>query len=162
MNLTVETPREQDAKETLRRRTEGLLTYAEHLDSADRALVEAVFERGASAAGLARAMSRDPRHVRRRLKRLINRMSSRMFQFVLRQRMHWTPNQRRVAEAVVLRGLTQRQAASELGLTLHQVRTYMHAVYVLAHEANTETPKRRNAEMQLVRSQERRQVQQLS
>lgn len=124
----------EDVKSEGRRRSEGLVTYAEHLDPADRALVVSVFERGLSAAELARATGRDPRHVRRRLKRLIARMASRPFQFVLRHRANWSLNQRRVAEAVVLRGRTQREAAAELGLTLHQVRTYLHAIAVLAFE----------------------------
>jgi len=134
MSLPVNVSEKDDSRTLQRGRMENLVSYAEHLEPADRALIESVFERGMSAADLARAMGRDPRHVRRRLKRLITRMSSRPFQFVLRCRDKWPVNQRRVADAIVLRGLTQREAADELDLTLHQVRTYIHAVNVLAFE----------------------------
>lgn len=131
MALPMHVADEQEVRIGTRRRTEGLVNCAAYLELSDRALVESVFERGMSVAALARAVGDDPRHLRRRLKRLLNRISSREFQFVLRARRHWSDNQQRVADAVILRGRTQRQAASELNLSLHQVRTYLHAVHVL-------------------------------
>jgi DNA-directed RNA polymerase specialized sigma24 family protein len=129
-----------DTRGSVRRRVEGLVDFAEHLAAADRALVVNVFERGASATDLARAMGEDPRHVRRRLTRLVKRLASREFRFVVRHRSGWTPNQRRVADAVILRGMTQRDAARALHLTLHQVRTYLHAVHVLIFEHTGAAP----------------------
>lgn len=134
MSLPMHVGEHEDVRASSRKKVEGLVHFAEYLAPADRALIVSVFENGTSAADLARAVGEDPRQVRRRLKRLVTRMASTEFRFVIRHRNTWPGNQRRVADAVILRGLTQREAAAELNLSLHQVRTYLHAVHVLTFE----------------------------
>ncbi len=110
---------------------EKLLDYADFLESADRALLRAIFDRGLSATEFARAMGQPPRRVRQRVQRLVQRLGSTPFQFVLRNRYAWSAARRQVAESIFLRGLTQRRAAAQLGLSLHQVRQEIERVRAL-------------------------------
>lgn len=79
-----------------------------------------------------------PSVLRRRVRRLVKRMASDEFLFVSRHvaprhggSCPWSSTRRRVAEACVLRGLSLRQAASLLNLSLHTVRTHRGAVAAL-------------------------------
>ncbi len=110
---------------------ERLLSYADLLDRADRALLLAIFDRGLSAAEFARAMDQPPRTVRQRVQRLVERIGSARFQFVIRNRYGWPTARRQVGQAVFLRGLTQRRAAAQLGLSLHQVRQEIERIRTL-------------------------------
>lgn len=101
---------------------ERFLQWAEHLDEHDRALVRAIYDRGMPAAEVARATRSEPRVVRRRLRQVTERMTCEAFAAVLRLRAGWPAARRAVAEAVWLRGRTQREAARETGLSLHHVR----------------------------------------
>ena len=110
---------------------ERLLDYADHLEGSDRALLRAVFDRGLTSTDLARVIGEEPRAVRRRVQRLVERIGSASFQFVMRNCEGWPSSRRRVGESIVLRGSTQRQAAVQLGLSLHQVRREMEHIQAL-------------------------------
>ena len=101
---------------------ERLLDYADHLDAPDRALLRAVFDRGLTSTDLARVIGQEPRAVRRRVQRLVGRIGSASFQFVMRNCDGWPSSRRQVGELIILRGSTQRGAAVQLGLSLHLVR----------------------------------------
>ena len=101
---------------------ENLIIRAEFLDSADRALLQAVFDRGVTAAEIARAIGERPEALRRRIQRLVVRLGSDPYQFVMRQLSQWPSCQRKVGESVFLRGLSQREASQHLGMSLHRVR----------------------------------------
>ncbi|MCH8315562.1 MAG: winged helix-turn-helix transcriptional regulator, partial [Planctomycetes bacterium] len=55
---------------------ERLLDYADHLDASDRALLRAVFDRGLTSTDLAEVIGQEPRAVRRRVQRLVERIGS--------------------------------------------------------------------------------------
>ena len=110
---------------------ERLLDYADYLGGADRALLRAIFDRGLTAAEFARAMDQPPRSVRQRVQRLVERVGSARFQFVMRNRYAWSTARRQVAESIFLRGLTQRRASALLGLSLHQVRQEVERIRTL-------------------------------
>lgn len=74
------------------------------------------------------------RRVRARVRALVERALSPMFVFVASRQADWTPTRRRVAQAVYLHGMTLREAASALGVSLHVVRRHADAVRTLAEE----------------------------
>ncbi len=110
---------------------ERLLDYANHLDASDRALLRAVFDRGLTSTDLAEVIGQEPRAVRRRVQRLVERIGSASFQFVMRNCDGWPSSRRRVGESIILRGSTQRRAAVQLGLSLHQVRQEIERIRAL-------------------------------
>lgn len=116
------TAADQDRRQTRRDRIERILDYADHLAPADRDLLWGIYDRGMTAAALARAARRNPRQVQHRVRVLTRRLASPVFQFVLRNSHRWPSKRRRVADAIVLKGATQRRTAARLGMTIHSVR----------------------------------------
>ncbi len=110
---------------------EVIALRAELLPPRDRALVEAIYREGASAKEVALLAGVSPRSVRRRLRALVQRMLEPRFVFVARSRDAWPRQRRAVATACVLHGLSLREAAKALGLSLHCVRRHMQAVQTL-------------------------------
>jgi DNA-directed RNA polymerase specialized sigma24 family protein len=108
-----------------------LLDRANHLAPADRALVRSVLEAGARPADLALVANRGSQAIRRRLRRLLERLRSESFACVLRDGERWPPQRRAVAQAVMLRGQSQRQAAATLGLSVHSVRRELDRIRTL-------------------------------
>jgi DNA-directed RNA polymerase specialized sigma24 family protein len=91
-------------------------------------MVLAVLDRGQSAVAVGRIGNHDPRFVRRRVRRVYDRISSREFQFVAQRVDSWGGTRRRVALASFLHGMSLRQAASSLGLSVHLVRQHIAAI----------------------------------
>jgi len=115
--------------------TDLIVSRAEWLAPEDRALILAVYRDGSTAEDIARLSGQSPRTVRRRLRALVRRALSSLFEYVLRHRDDWSPTRRRVATACVLQGRTLREASKFLRLSLHTVRRQMEAVRAL-HEAS--------------------------
>lgn len=135
----------------LRRRTrrdhaELLTQRAAWISAPDRELVEAVYREGHSVASYVRAHRGlgferwTERSARRRLRRLVERLASPRFAFVIAARSSWPTTRRRVAMAVVVQGQTLRDTARTLGLSLHAVRRHIDAVDALYTEARAATP----------------------
>lgn len=117
---------------------------AANLPSDDLAILRAVYRDGLAAADVARLQAdpdrrhdADPRPVRRRVRRLTQRILSPLFLFVLHHREHWPDARRRVAEALVLKGKSMRDTSEELGLTLYAIRRHHDVIHALfdAHSA---------------------------
>jgi DNA-binding NarL/FixJ family response regulator len=136
-----------DLRRGVQRETaERLARLAVHLAAPDRLLVEAVLKEGRrlpevvemltppTAVG-AEAVARARRQIRRRFHQLIARMRTEEFWLVAEQKDRWPTLQRRVAIACVLHGLTQREAAARLGLSLHTVRCHHQAVLAVCRTA---------------------------
>ncbi|MEL7473142.1 MAG: hypothetical protein AAGK04_07480 [Planctomycetota bacterium] len=111
--------------------TEALLERSSRLPDEERALIEAVYREGRPVVEIARLRGESPRPLRRRVRRLVERVMSERFGFVARRVAEWTPNRRRVAEACVLHGCSLREAAERLRLSLHAVRRHSDAVQAL-------------------------------
>lgn len=128
-------------RRTRREHAEMLAERAAFLPAHDRELVEAVYHEGLSVAGYVRRQrDRDivrwtERAARRRLRRLVERLASPRFVFVLGARSSWPLTRRRVAVAVVIQGRSLRETARSLGLSLHAVRRHIDAVEALYTEA---------------------------
>lgn len=110
---------------------EHLLDRAACLPPDDLALLRAVYADGRTAVELAALMRCDARALRRRIRRLVERLLSPRFLFVLRHRDGWSATRKRVATACVLHGRSLREAAAELRLSLHTVRRHLDAVNAL-------------------------------
>jgi DNA-directed RNA polymerase specialized sigma24 family protein len=114
---------------------ECLLDLADHLPSSDRALLRGIYDRGMTAADLARVAGQRPHTVRQRVQRLVERIGSPGFIFVLRSSRRWPQVRRNVGELVFLQGYSQRAAATTLGLSLHRVRQEVDHIRLLLDEA---------------------------
>ena len=101
----------------------------------DRALVRAVFEEGVSPAEVGRMSGTSARSIRRRVKRLAVRIASARFVFVGRHFTAWPPSRRQVAEAVVLHGMSIRDAARRLRLSTYAVRAHVQMIEVMYEDA---------------------------
>ena len=103
----------------------------EHLPSGERALIEAMFLDHKTAVQIAALAGRDPRKVRGEIRRVVDRMLSPKFAFVLRRGDAWPTTRRKVAHACVLWGFSARVAAKELGISLHAVRRQVDAIHAM-------------------------------
>ena len=129
-----------DLRRRRRRETvELILNRSAYLPDRDRLLIEGVFGEGHSVTELSALTGEAPRTLRRRVRRIVQRMvgvgqvgagrgGGDKFLFVVRHMDNWAPTRRRVAEVCVLEGLSLRQAADRLGLSLYAVRRHHEAI----------------------------------
>jgi hypothetical protein len=111
-----------------------ILEYSRDLSAADRALIEGVYVRGMRPAEFARAVGMESGAIRKRLERTVRRMSSPLFRFVVRHKNDWTEDRAAIADAVILRGLSQRSTAMMLGIGVHRVRREIDRIRALVDE----------------------------
>ncbi len=126
-----------------RERVESLLRRAILLAPEDQWLLEQVLGRGRSLASIARLSGGSPEALRKRTKRLIARVESAMYGFVLERAELWDSQMRDAARSCVGRGLSMRATARALRLPMHTVRTRMlevHAMFVASVERATPAP----------------------
>lgn len=116
---------------------EVIVARAELLLPEDRVLVEAVFAEGLDAASAAKRVGGSARTVRRRAKAIAERVLSREFEAVMRERERWPRMRRLVATSCVLQGRTLREAAAHLRVSLHVVRRQMDVVRELVVEGGS-------------------------
>lgn len=121
-----------ERRQQRRREIEDLLELADHLDQRDRLLVQQVYQYGVSLAALAQLTGRSPKAVRGRIRKLMQRMRSPVFGYVVLQGEALPARTRQVAQEVVVRCRSLRATAAYLGLSLHAVREQMAAVRALA------------------------------
>jgi hypothetical protein len=118
-----------------REASERLVQLAAHLKPEDRALVEAVYDHGMTLRTAATMQGRLPVLVRRRLARLLARLTSVEFAFVVRHLDRWTEPRRSIARLVFLERRTRLQVAAALGVSPHTVRRETGAIRVLLEQA---------------------------
>lgn len=123
---------------------EIIVHRADLLLPADRALLRAHFGAGittpalaslATASGKPHARS-DARFIRKRIRALADRVLSRQFVFVMTHQREWPPARRRAAQALVLHGMTLRDAAARTGLPVHALRRHADEIRALCEEAH--------------------------
>lgn len=136
-----------DLRRRVRREAvETILHRAVWIDPSDRVLVEAVYRDHRTVADLARLLGTDDRSLRRRVRRIVQRLLSPQFVFVASSMARsatsrrpsspaspppgpWSDTRRRVAEHCVLNGRSLRDAARALNLSLHVVRRHRDALH---------------------------------
>lgn len=111
-----------------------LLERAPWLAPGDRTLIELVFREGRTLREIASLLDQPPPAIRRRLRRIATRLLDPLTAYVAAHADTWPPTRRRIAVACVLQGLSMREAAQRLGLSLHTVRRHMAAVRELGAE----------------------------
>jgi len=115
--------------------------HAQHALPDERAIIHAIYRDGLTAQRVAHLRCESPRRVRSRVRRIVARLVSDRFRFVVRSRDRWPLQRRRVATACVLQGMSMREAARFLQLTLHQVRRELETVRTLmAEETRRDAP----------------------
>lgn len=156
-DLSTHADRRRKAQSEAARR---VLDRCPHLPGPDRVLLELVFRDGRSVAEVAMLRSgrsaaagpagygesaagaggdeeslgaarRRAASLRRRVRRLVRRVLSREFLFVIHHRAGWTRSMRDVATACWIEGHSMRSAARHLSLSLHEVRRCHAAVSAL-------------------------------
>lgn len=105
------------------------------LDPADAAVLRAVYGDGRPIKELAAMVGVPPRAMSRRVHRLVRRVMSPPFEFVVRFAHNWTRERRRVAFSIVVLGRPLRQTAADVGLSLYEVRRHYAAVMALVEAA---------------------------
>jgi len=118
-----------------REASERLVQLAAHLKPEERALVEAVYDHGVTLRTAATLQGRLPVLVRRRLARLLARLTSVEFGFVVRHLDRWTEPRRSIARLVFLERRTRSHVAAALGVSPHTVRRETDAIRVLLEQA---------------------------
>ena len=121
-----------DFRHHRRDQVEQLLERAQYLSEPDRLLIEQVYQHGISITDLARLTNNPSRSLRRRVVRLIQRMDSPMFMFVVRNQFRLPPEALRVGQLVLCQGHSLRRAAKVAGRSLHHIRRHLQTVYDLA------------------------------
>lgn len=132
-------PRPQPLPDLRHRRTrelcELIVSRAAWLPPEERALVRAIYADGKTAADLARIAGETPRDIRRRVRRLVARVTRPEFALVVNHRDRWPAPRRHIATSVVLQGRTLRATSRFLQLPYHAVRTEMRVVQALIRAA---------------------------
>jgi DNA-binding transcriptional regulator LsrR (DeoR family) len=100
-------------------------------------LLRSVYDRGMSASELAQAVGVRPRTVRRRVRRLVQRVSSPAFTFIVRAEHAWPHRRRLIGHLFFLQGRTQRAVAARLGMSVHQVRREIDHIRGLMDQASS-------------------------
>lgn len=113
----------------VRERVEALLERSGLLSPEDQWLLGQHLGSGRSMASIAREMGRSADRVRGRVRRLVARVESEAYAFVLErgeaQNSGWDAEARAIARACIGRGMSMRGAARELGVSVHVVRARM-------------------------------------
>lgn len=133
-----------DLRKRIRRQAaEQIVARAAFLPPSDRLLVQLYLEHGRTLKDLAEASGLPPRVMSRKMRKLITRVASERFDFVLHHMESWPTGRRKVAIAMVLHGLSIRDAAQTLAVSLYTVRRHHEAVCALfdteqrAHKSRT-------------------------
>jgi DNA-directed RNA polymerase specialized sigma24 family protein len=124
--------KKDDGIDLRRRRADALneriVQRAEWLEPAERALVSAMFVDGYSAAQIARLGNADPRSVRSRIHKIVQRLGDPRAAYVMLNSEQWTTTRRRVAREIYINGKSLRETADTLGLSFYVVRRHREAV----------------------------------
>lgn len=117
----------------------ALVERADALPDPDRALILAIYAQGRSVMDVTRDDTTSPGTLvvraactRRRVRALARRLLDPTFELVRMRSELWPPVMGRVGRACILEGLSMRQASQRLGVSVHTVRTHVHAIRALS------------------------------
>ncbi len=127
-----------------REHAERLLQRAAFLSDDDRLLIEQVYDRGVSICDLARLTHTQPRRLRRRVVKLIQRLDSPLFLFVIRNDNDLPRDTRLVAKLAICNGYSMRRVAHLTGRSLHFVRQQLQCITTMARPPGTPGPSANN------------------
>ncbi|MCA9303024.1 MAG: hypothetical protein KC996_02770 [Phycisphaerales bacterium] len=134
-----------DSIDLRRRRADALneriVQRADWLEPGDRALVVAMFVDGYSAARIARLADSQPRTIRARIHKIVQRLADPRAAYVMLHSDGWAPSRRRVAREIYINGRSLREAADMLGLSFYVVRRHRESIEAM-FEADRNTKQR--------------------
>ncbi len=110
---------------------DSILHRSEWLGPGDRQLLRSIYADGHPLAQLAPMLRTGERSLRRRVEKLLERLNSRRFAFVAVRHERWPQTRRRVAASMVLQGLSMRETADRMGMSLYGVRRHYEAINAL-------------------------------
>lgn len=114
--------KEDDRRPQFREQNDQILALAEHLNPAERALIESVYDRGIPVAELARAAGVPASRLQNRVRTIMRHLTDPVFRYVVANFEHWQSPTRDIAQAIILHRRTQRDTAASLNVTVHRVR----------------------------------------
>ena len=117
----------------LRKRRENSLTdrivrRAHWLNPADCELILAMFRDGKSANTIAMLTDDCPRQLRRRIKRLVNRLNDPRVAYVIAHHESWSKSRKAIARSLFIDGRSIRETTDDLGLSFYSVRKHREAI----------------------------------
>jgi hypothetical protein len=116
-----------------------LVNRAEWLQDDERDLIREVYGRGRSVHELARIMRVPSRPLGKRISRIVRRLVSRPYVFVLMHHHVWSAQMRDVAITCIVQGRPLREAAPRLNLSYHTVRRSRDLILHMAEAAHQGT-----------------------
>lgn len=104
---------------------ERVLLLSSHLPDPQRALLEAIYREGVSPLAIARLRggASTSRAVRREAALLVKRVTSPVFAVAVTHAGSWPPLRAGVARRCIIAGMSLRDSAGELGVSIHTVRS---------------------------------------
>src|SRR6185436_19421816 len=111
-----------------RERADVIVRNAEHLLPEEWALARAYFVQGMPASQIARLAGTTSKTVRRRIDRMVARVTSLRFVFAVNHRKSLGRMRGRVATACLAQGLSMRETSRQFGVSIYVVRSHLHAV----------------------------------
>ena len=123
---------EADRRSLRRNHIEKLLNRAQYLDETEGALIEQVYRYGNSISSIARVSGQSAADIRRQIARVLKRINSPLFTYMITHGDLLPAKVRRTATWVVIKGYSQRRVADMSGQTLHRVRKHIEILRALA------------------------------
>ncbi len=114
---------------------DAILRHLDAIPEEQQRRLRAVFERGMRVSELARLSGLDAKRLRVQMHRLVARLLSERFRFILSHARDLSPTRRRIAIHCFIHGRSLRSAAQELHLSMHAVRRHHVAILALCEKA---------------------------
>lgn len=119
-----------------------ILALAPCLPAPDAALLTALYRDGASFQAVAKVRGVDVRLLRRRVRKLVDRLLSPGFALVATHAASWPAERAAVARAAIIDGLSIRATARQTGIPIHIVRREMLVIEAMIEHAALAAPGR--------------------
>lgn len=108
--------------------TDRIVARAIWLEVDDREVVLSMFRDGQSANIIAHRLNQDPRQVRRRIKKLVNRLNDPRIAYVVAHHEQWSKTRRSIAQSLFIQGRSIRETVDDLGVSFYSVRKHREAI----------------------------------
>ncbi len=115
--------------------TRHIVKRAHWLEPTDRQLVLAMFRDGQSAQSIANRFGGCPRQIRRRIKKLVHRLSDPRIAYVIAHHEKWSKSRRAIAHSLFVQGRSMRETTNELGMSFYSVRKHREAIEAMCQAA---------------------------
>ena len=122
--------------------TDRLVHRANWLEASDRELILSMFRDGHSANTIALLVDECPRFVRRRIKRLVNRLNDPRVAYVVEHHQNWSKTRRAIAQSLFIQGRSMRETTHDLGVSFYSVRKHRETIDAMCQASMNSSPVR--------------------